>query len=599
LPTVSRGRGRAYPALLALLLLLLTIPAIPAQAEPATDGGADLVIVLDRSGSMATNDPQDLAVTGARVLLDMLDPGDRVAVVAFDTTARTIVPLQRLGDGAAVKRTLAGLGRPVGEWTDIKGALTKATDLLSETAGPEPAGQEPAGQAVADRPRAVLLFTDGKPETTPDGVPPGYRDEMAAQVSRMAGRAIPVFAVGLGQADFATLAAIATASRAESFAATSPTQAVKAFADVLARLKDRHVALSFEEDLAPGQAGRERTLTVPPYTRLLTLSAVSSGTVRLRGQTPAGTPLDAAPGLKESAGGNYVVYTIPNPAPGVWTVQLEGAGRLEAHGATESTLKLRLVAPVPYSQVAAGHPADVAVLVAGDPDPGAGLELWAQGGGGTAVRLMPQGGRYTGKVSPGDGRLAVWAVRAGGEVARQEFRLYPTPMPGGPPAAAPAPKGSRWWLYLTFPVVLVAGTLAYGAWNWRRIRRREETVSGRLGSLVLRGGGRELLIGAGPAQLGAGAPQPAATLSARLTPLIWAPLAGLGLGRLVLHIYIRPAPGVRLEINGRPAGDGRLYHGDEVRLGGETYPFANSLLPRRPAVAARRTGAGATRPLNR
>jgi Mg-chelatase subunit ChlD len=584
------GKGRRLLPLLAsaavCLALVLAAAAAPQTARAETAPGplqADVVLLLDRSGSMAKNDPAGLGATGAAVVLNMLDPADRVAVVAFDTTARTLLPLAPVGDGSAARKALGALGKPTGEWTDIKGALQAALDLL--------------GQGQSGRQGAVLLFTDGKPETRADGVPPGYREEMAGAVSRLAGRNIPVFSVGLGQADFETLGQIAQGTKAESFAASSPGQIVQLFTDVLSRIKERQVVLSFSEDLAPGVAGQPHTFQVPPYTRLLTLSGVGAGGVRLKGQMPGGGPLEAAPGLKVSRGGNYSVYTIASPAPGTWTVQLEGAGRVEAHGQTESALRLQLISPQPYSQVESGKSMSVSVEVAGDPDPQSPLEVWAQAGAGEAVRLdRVAGPRYEGAVPVGDGRLAVWAARAGGEVARREFRLYPmvAAAPGQGQAQPPAPSATAGgqagaarrsrpaWLAAA-AVALAAALLALGTLRWRRLRRSEEALAGRLGSHSLAGRGRVQPIG------------DVATLEARLVPLGPAALAGLGLVRRQLRIYIRPGPGVRLQINGRPPGDGRLYHGDEVTLGGETYVFQNPQMARRPVKASgvpRRTGPG-------
>ncbi|HWI51790.1 MAG TPA: VWA domain-containing protein [Symbiobacteriaceae bacterium] len=549
-------RLAAFLAAVLTAALLLATPR-PARAEAAEPVQADLILLLDRSGSMVKNDPQGLTDTGPQVLVDMLDPGDRVAIVAFDTDARLLLPLTPVGDGGAARKALGAMGRPVGQWTDIKAALGAALEQL--------------GQPSAERAPAVLLFTDGKPETQPGGVPPAYADQLRQTASRLAGRSVPVFTVGLGDADFATLSDIATRTRAEAFAAASAQQVVGVFTDVLSRVKERRVNLSFTEELAPGVTGPVHSFQVPPYTRLLTLSGVANGGVRLLGKAPGGGALEAAPGAKVSRGANYTVLTIPNPAPGNWSVQLEGSGRAVAQAQTESALRLSLVAPQPYSQVSREALAEVAVT--GDPDPQAPLEVWIQAGAGQAVKLNREGESYRGRIAVADGRLAVWATRAGGEVVRREFLVYPV---GDLPGAAAGPPGigqaRRSWPVLVGGGLLVAaGLLVAGALNWRRIRRREEQLSGRLGSHSLTGRGKTQIIG------------DLARLEARLVPRGWAPLAGLGLARKELQIYIhRQAGGVYLQINGRPPGDGRLYHEDEVTLGGETMTYHNPRLPRRP-----------------
>lgn len=546
-------------AVLALLLLLIPAAAAPAQAETAGPTRADVILLLDRSGSMAGNDPTDLAATGAKVFAGMLDAADRVAVVAFDSGARTVLPLSPVGDGQAVQAALASMGPPTGQWTDMKAALEAAMLTL--------------GPADPDRQPAVLLFTDGKPETQPGGVPDGYMSQLDELVSRAAGRQIPVFTVGLGQADYGLLGRIATGTRAESFTATGPDQVVELFSGVLSRIKERHVVLSYQEDLAPGATGQVRSFQVPPYTRLLTVHGVGAGGVTLKGQMPGGAAMSEAPGLKASSGANYTVYTIPHPAPGTWTVQLEGAGRVEAQAQTESALRLTLTGPQPYSQVAAAGRTPVTVTVDGDPDPESPLEVWVQAGAGQPVQLTrTTDGRYTGELAMGDGRLAAWASRAGAQVARREFRVYPvaSQVEATAGSAVGSPQRRSWWPTVATLSLLMAALVTTGAVNWRRVRRRDEALAGSLGPHSLKGKGRELRIG------------DIAILEARLAPGIWPPLAGLGLGRRQLQIYIRPLTGVRLQINGRPPGDGRLYHGDEVTLGGETHILNCSRLGRRP-----------------
>ncbi|HYF94563.1 MAG TPA: vWA domain-containing protein [Symbiobacteriaceae bacterium] len=561
-PLAALLRRLTLLGVISAAILMLPLPVPARAAETAGPVQADVILLLDRSGSMVKNDPQGLADTGPQVFVDMLDPGDRVAVVAFDTDARLLLPLTSVGDGTAARKALAGMGRPAGEWTDIKSALTAALDQL--------------GQPSADRAPAVLLFTDGKPETQPDGVPAGYRAELAETVSRLAGRAVPVFTVGLGSADFATLNQIATGTRAEAFAAASAPQVVEVFTDVLSRVKERRVNLAFTEDLAPGVLGPAHTFTVPPYTRLLTLSGVASGGVKLHVAAPGGGD-GLAPPARVSSGANYAVVSIPNPAPGAWSVRLEGSGRAVAQAQTESALRLQLLQPQPYSQVQRQIP--VAVAVSGDPDPQSPLEVWAQSGAAPAVKLAKDGARYEERITVDDGRLAVWAVRAGGEVARREFRVYPVGLPAtaGAPAIGAAANARRWVWPVAVAAAAVAGLLGAGALNWRRIKRREEQLSGRLGSHGLSNRGKSQTIG------------DLARLEATLVSRGWAPLAGLGLVQRELQIHIRPqSPGVRMQINSRPPGDGRLYHEDEVTLGGETMIFHNPRLPRRPLTGHRK-----------
>jgi hypothetical protein len=138
-------------------------------------------------------------------------------------------------------------------------------------------------------------------------------------------------------------------------------------------------------------------------------------------------------------------------------------------------------------------------------------------------------------------------------------------------SAATGPSKKTWPYIAGACAAAALLALAGGALNWRRIRRRDEKVSGRLGSSLIPGGGKVQPLG------------DLARFEARLVAKGPAALAGLGLVRREYRMYIINQSGVRLQVNGRPPGDGRLYDGDQITIGGETYAFHNPRLPKRPA----------------
>jgi Ca-activated chloride channel family protein len=78
------------------VLLELRAPDAP-RAEPRPP--AAVQVVLDRSGSMA-GERLDAARRALTALVDRLDPSDAFGLVAFDDTARVIVPAGPVAEGA-------------------------------------------------------------------------------------------------------------------------------------------------------------------------------------------------------------------------------------------------------------------------------------------------------------------------------------------------------------------------------------------------------------------------------------------------------------------------------------------------------------------
>jgi hypothetical protein len=232
-PSSSKIAARANAAvalgLVAIALIVTAGLAAPSAraASPASaatqlvqqpgPGGApaqpiDVVVVLDDSGSMATcwpwpqgsppfeppcrfpsenppSDPEELRYSAARLLLQLADDDDRLAVVRFDTIAEgvgTFGSLLRVGDGANRSQLIASLQPPTNYlprgYTRIDLGLELATNLLD-------AVREPG------RNQYVLLLTDGEP-TSPAGAG-GQRERIAAQLETLRNAGVLVFPVVL------------------------------------------------------------------------------------------------------------------------------------------------------------------------------------------------------------------------------------------------------------------------------------------------------------------------------------------------------------------------------------------------------------------
>ncbi|MEZ4268413.1 MAG: VWA domain-containing protein [Myxococcota bacterium] len=103
-----------------------------------------LVLVIDRSGSM-TGEKIELAKEAARATLDVLQPSDKLGIVAFDAAPTFIVRLQRAANRLKITDSLARLSS--GGGTNIFPALDQAYRALATT------------QAKT---KHIILLTDGQ-----------------------------------------------------------------------------------------------------------------------------------------------------------------------------------------------------------------------------------------------------------------------------------------------------------------------------------------------------------------------------------------------------------------------------------------------------
>ncbi|MFQ6059158.1 MAG: VWA domain-containing protein [Anaerolineae bacterium] len=335
--------------LIALILTLATCAAVGWGIGRATaasdDRGLDVILVIDQSGSLwelggVGSDPQMLRIEGARLFAAYLGVDGtardyRLGVIFFGTRPALITPLTSLKDPAGRQGLLSALGQrpePMG-WTDINAALALAYQELfqSERADPTHA-------------TAIVLFTDGRPQTEKLGTPAAgdaYLSDLRAWITRFTDRGTAVFTVLLGNAvtdadpQIRDIYRPLWVSLAESgigvrfYDARASQDLAAIYHDIVVQLHrgqsqgailDQAVEGSAQVPVQVPAGWRRASFVIHKSDRALEVSILR----------PDGSPLQAGdPGLHytgEPGGTRHEVWSVDQPPPGQWIVQARGRG---------------------------------------------------------------------------------------------------------------------------------------------------------------------------------------------------------------------------------------------------------------------------------
>jgi Ca-activated chloride channel family protein len=171
-PVVESGSGRRV----IVRALVRSDGGVKSRRAPLA-----VALVLDKSGSMASDRKMENAKLGAMEALRMLLPSDAVTVVAYDDEARVLFPGREVGRGAEDTRLSRSIRRlqPGGSTALYDGVLTGAEELRSFV-------------EEGFLPR-ILLLSDGIAN-----VGPSSAEELARLGRKLAREEMTITTIGLG-----------------------------------------------------------------------------------------------------------------------------------------------------------------------------------------------------------------------------------------------------------------------------------------------------------------------------------------------------------------------------------------------------------------
>lgn len=148
------------------------------QVETAPRPALSLALVIDRSGSMASERKLEFAKSAASQFVSRLEPRDSLAIITYDDHIETLVPSRPVTDRGQFYRAIAKIKS--GNSTDLFGGMMAGYEELRSQIGGE-------------RMSRVLLLSDGLPTA---GVQ--NRDEIARRAESCAQSGVRISTMGMG-----------------------------------------------------------------------------------------------------------------------------------------------------------------------------------------------------------------------------------------------------------------------------------------------------------------------------------------------------------------------------------------------------------------
>jgi Ca-activated chloride channel homolog len=210
-----------------VMLELAAPPAVPVERAPL-----DVVVVLDRSGSMS-GAPLTSVTAATAQLLRLAGPDDRIGVVAFDDDVQLVLPLAHHEPDLASRAVLAI--DPRGS-TNLSGGWLKGLEMLT-------------GATRTEALRRIIVLTDGHANAGITGA-----DQLVPLIKSGYRQGVTTSCIGFDDGyDEQLLAALADGGMGNDYWCAGPDQAAQVFADEFGGLASV-VAQNVSVEITPSAA---------------------------------------------------------------------------------------------------------------------------------------------------------------------------------------------------------------------------------------------------------------------------------------------------------------------------------------------------------
>ena len=302
------------PTLISLIIgiVFLTLMFSSVGWSQSGHSVADIVLIIDSSGSMRDNDPRELRKEAAKHFIDLAESDIQIGVVDFDDRAKILAELTfatNTPDGKSKLSNAVELIDAYGD-TDIAKGLQKGFEVLSTNS-----------ETFTARKAAVLLTdgVDNDPKTLDD------------YVGKYVANGWSVYTIGLdtsGQVDRDLLKQIADATLEGEYYPVTLDNIQLVYNTILAKITLKSVVLASPSGYINQDQTVEKGVSVDEWVSQVKMTLSWGGsTIEMVLIDPSGTVI--TPDIASTLGTyqvapTYAIYTVDNPMQGEWKMRITG-----------------------------------------------------------------------------------------------------------------------------------------------------------------------------------------------------------------------------------------------------------------------------------
>lgn len=294
------------------------VPCIERQKVNANQ----IILVIDSSGSMQTNDPHGIRIEASQLLVDRLGDNDQLGLLDFDAESHllteSVLPITR-NNRDRIRELLARVDSAGG--TDISKALKSAYELLLRS------------QSASTINNCVILLTDGQ-------------GAYFGEAELFAKKNWPIYTIGLSnEVNEELLNKIARLTNGRYFKASDTTYLQLFFDLISSDLKGEVTVKTHRDSILPGETKEVEFFVDPTMSGLFAQLSWVGSDIDMVLKDPTGTLWTPE---KNVSAKTYELLNIPNPRVGIWkglihAVDVPASGELFVFRiSTQSTSQLQL-----------------------------------------------------------------------------------------------------------------------------------------------------------------------------------------------------------------------------------------------------------------